>query len=174
VGAVAGRADIMEALNPETPVERRVDHPGTWNANPLLSSAGIAACKLYQNGEPQRRARQLADYLREKGNKVLKERNISGRLYSRTIVHFYVGPIDYEPDDDTMPPTRDIRKIMAPAAAAIQSRLCLHLIQRGVATMDGEIFILSAAHTKEDIDQTTEAFGDSLDAMIAEGTLSRT
>jgi len=39
--------------------------------------------------------------------------------------------------------------------------------------MDGELFILSAAHTKEDIDQTIHAFGDSLDAMIAEGTLSQ-
>jgi len=173
VGAVAGRADIMEALNPETPSERRVDHPGTWNANPLLCSAGVAACKLYQGGEPQNAARQRADYLREKGNKVLKERNINGRLYSRTIVHFYLGPIDYEPPDDTMPPTRDIEKIMAPTAATMQSRLCLHLLQRGVATMDGEIFILSAAHTKEDIDQTIEAFSDSLDAMIAEGTLSQ-
>jgi len=173
VGAVAGRADIMEALNPETPYERRVDHPGTWNANPLLSSAGVAACKLYQGGKPQKGARQRADYLREKGNKVLKERNVNGRLYSRTIVHFYLGPIDYEPSDDTMPPTRDIKKIMAPTAATMQSRLCLHLLQRGVATMDGEIFILSSAHTKEDIDQTIKAFGDSLDAMIAEGTLSQ-
>ena len=173
VGAVAGRADIMEGLNPETTYERRIGHPGTWNANPLLSSAGIAACKLYQGGEPQRGARQRADYLREKGNRVLKERNINGRLYSRTIVHFYLGPIDYEPPDDTMPPTRDIKKIMALTAAAMQSRLCLHLLQRGVATMDGEIFILSAAHTKEDIDQTIEAFSDSLDAMIAEGTLSQ-
>ncbi|MCD6599721.1 MAG: aminotransferase class III-fold pyridoxal phosphate-dependent enzyme [Dehalococcoidia bacterium] len=173
VGAVAGRADIMEGLNPEAPYERRVNHPGTWNANPLLSSAGIAACKLYQGGEPQKVARQRADYLREKGNKILKERNVNGRLYSRTIVHFYVGPIDYEPSDDTMPPTRDIEKIMAPTAAATQGRLCLHLLQRGVATMDGEIFILSAAHTKEDIDQTVKAFGDSVDAMIAEGTLSQ-
>lgn len=69
VGAVAGRADIMEVLNPETPLERRVEHTG---------------------------------------NKVLKERNINGHLYSRTIVHFYLGPIDYEPSGDTMPPTRDI------------------------------------------------------------------
>jgi glutamate-1-semialdehyde aminotransferase len=70
-----------------------------------------------------------------------------------------------------MPPTRDIKKIMAPTAADMQIRLCLHLLQRGIATMDGELFILSAAHTKEDIDQTIEAFSDSLDAMIAEGTL---
>jgi len=173
VGAVAGRADIMEAFNPKTPYERRIRHPGTWNANPLLCSAGIAACKLYQNGEPQKMARQLADYFREKENKILKERNISGRLYSRTMVHFYLGPIDYEPPDDTMPPTKDIKKIMDPTAAAIQSRLSLHLLQRGIATMDGELFILSAAHTKEDIDQTIHAVGDSLDAMIVEGTLSQ-
>jgi len=173
VGVVAGRADIMEAFNPKTPLERRIVHTGTWNANPLLCSAGIAACKLYQNGEPQKMARQLADYLREKENKILKERNISGRLYSRTMVHFYLGPIDYEPPDDTMPPTKDIKKIMDPTAATIKGRLSLHLLQRGIATMDGELFILSAAHTKEDIDQTIHAFGDSLDAMIGEGTLSQ-
>ncbi len=173
VGAVVGRADIMEALNPKTPREKRVGHSGTWNANPLLCSAGIAACKLYLSGEPQRKAGELTDYLRGKGNKVLKERNISGRLYSRSIVHFYLGPIDYEPSDDTMPPTKDFEKIMNPAMVPIRTRLGLHLLQRGIATMGGRFFILTVAHTKEDIDQTMDAFADSLDAMVAEGTLSR-
>jgi len=173
-GAVVGRADIMEALNPQTPPERLVLHSGTWNANPLVCSAGIAACELYQSGEPQKKARQRADYLRKRGNRVLKEKGISGGLYSRTVVHLYLGPIDYEPSDDTMPPTKDIDKIMDPARLPIRARLCLHLLQRGIATMNGEMFILSAAHTEEDIDQTIDAFGDSLDAMIAEGTLGKT
>lgn len=174
VGAALGRADIMEALNPRAPLERRIVHTGTWNANPLVCSAGVAACKLYQSGEPQKKARQLADYFRQKGNKVLKEQGINGRLYSRTTPHLYLGPIDYEPPDDTMPPTRDIKKITDTAMVPIQARLCLHLLQRGIATMTGGFFILSAAHTREDIDQTTDAFGDSLDAMIAEGTLGET
>jgi len=173
-GAVVGRADIMEALNPGAPLERRVVHTGTWNASPLVCSAGVAACKLYQSGEPQKRARQIADYLRLKGNKLLQERNISGRLYGRSIVHFYLGPIDYEPPDDTMPPTRDIDKIMNPAGAAMRAHLGLHLLQHGIATFDARCFILSAAHTGEDIDQTIGALGDALDAMIAEGTLSET
>jgi len=172
-GAVVGRADIMEAFNPRAPLERRVVHTGTWNANPLVCSAGVAACKLYQSGEPQKSARQLADYLRLKGNKLLKERNISGRLYGRSIVHFYLGPIDYEPPDDTMPPTRDIDKIMNPAGAAMWARLGLHLLQHGIATFDGRCFILSVAHTREDIDQTIYNLGDSLDAMFAEGTLGK-
>jgi glutamate-1-semialdehyde aminotransferase len=72
-----------------------------------------------------------------------------------------------------MPPTKDIDKIMDPARLPIWARLCLHLLQRGIATMNGEFFILSDAHTKEDIDRTIEAFSDSLDAMIAEGTLNQ-
>jgi len=171
-GAIVGRADIMDAFDPKTPPERLIVHSGTWNANPLVCSAGIAACELYQGGEPQRKAGEFADYLRERGNKVLKEKAINGRLYSRTIVHLYLGPIDYEPSDDTMPPTKDIGKIMDPARLPVRARLCLHLLQRGIATMNGEIFILSAAHSKEDIDQTVQALSDSLDAMIAEGTIS--
>ena len=173
VGAAVGRADIMEAFNPGAPLERRVVHTGTWNASPLVCSAGVAACKLYQSGEPQKSARQIADYLRLKGNKLLKERNISGRLYGRSIVHFYLGPIDYEPSDGTMPPTRDIDKIMNPAGAAMRARLGLHLLQHGIATFDGRCFILSVAHTREDIDQTIYTLGDSLDAMFAEGTLGK-
>jgi hypothetical protein len=37
--------------------------------------------------------------------------------------------------------------------------------------MGGRFFIMSAAHTEEDIDQTVKALCDSLEAMIAEGTL---
>jgi glutamate-1-semialdehyde 2,1-aminomutase len=171
VGAVVGRADIMEAFNPKGLPERRIIHSGTWNANPLVCSAGIAACKLYRSGEPQRKARQRADYLRERGNRALKERNVSGRLYSRTIVHLYLGPIEFEPPNDTMPPASDIRKIMNPEMEPIQNRLGLHLLQRGVATFGKGLFVLSAAHTTEDIDQTIDVLTDSLDAMIAEGTL---
>ncbi|GAI29763.1 unnamed protein product, partial [marine sediment metagenome] len=34
-----------------------------WNANPLLCSAGVVACKLYQSGEPQKKTCELAAYL---------------------------------------------------------------------------------------------------------------
>jgi len=171
VGAVVGRTDIMNMLKPKAPPERYIMHSGTWNSNPLLCSAGIAACKLYIGSEVQKRANQLGSYLRKRGNQILKERGINGRLYGRSIVHIYLGPIDYEPSDDTLPPTKDIGKLTA--GTSMKQRLCLHLLQRGVATMGGRMFILSAAHTEEDIDQTVKAFGDSLEAMIAESTLNQ-
>jgi glutamate-1-semialdehyde 2,1-aminomutase len=171
VGALVGRTDIMNMLKPKALPQQFIYHSGTWNANPLTAAAGIAACKLYTGGEVQKRANQLGSYLRKRGNQALKERGIDGRLYGRSIVHIYLGPIDYEPSDDTLPPTKDIDKLMA--GVPTKQRLCLHLLYRGVATMGARFFILSAVHTEEDIDQTVKAFGDSLDAMIAEGTINQ-
>jgi len=170
-GAIGGRADIMDILKPKVPPQQWLIHTGTWNANPLTSAAGVAACKLYRDGEVQKRANQLGAYLRKKGNETLKERGINGRLYGRSIVHLYLGPIDYEPSDDTLPPTKDVGKLMG--GGPTKTRLGLHLLHRGVATMVARLFIFSSAHTEEDVDQTVQALGDSCDAMIAEGTLSK-
>ena len=70
-----------------------------------------------------------------------------------------------------MPPTGDINKLMA--GAPTKARLCLHLLHRGVATVGGKMFILSAAHNEEDIDQTIKALSDSLVAMVEEGALTK-
>ncbi len=170
-GAVGGRADIIDILKPKAPPQKYISHTGTWNANPLTAAAGVAACKLYLDGKVQINANQVAADLRKKGNQVLKELNINGRLYGRSILHLYFGPIEYEPSDDTLPPTMDIPKLIG--GLSLKMRLCLHLLQRGVSIMGPRQFILSAVHTEEDIDQTVKAFADSLDAMVAEGTLSR-
>jgi len=168
-GALVGRADIMEGFSPKKGT-KRIGHSGTWNGNPLTSAAGVAACKLYKTGEPQRKAAEAGSLFRKKCNEFLKQRGINGRLYSRSIVHFYIGPIDFEPADDTMLPTANYANLRNPALLPIRQRLCLHLLHRGIATMGGRGFILTSAHTEEDIDQTVNALADSLEAMIAEGT----
>ncbi len=170
IGALGGRADIMDMLKPKAPPQPFARHPGTWNANPLTAAAGVAACTLYLDGEPQRRANELGAYLRKKGNQALKDKGYAGRLYGRTIVHVYLGPADYEPADDSLPPTSDVTKLVS--GAAQKGRLCLHLLQRGIATMGGRFFVLSAMHTEEELDRTVEALLSSLDAMSADGSLT--
>ena len=172
-GALVGRADIFEPLDLKAPPEKRIRHSGTWNANPLAAAAGVAACKILRTGEPQRKAAQAAARLREGGNRVFKDNNISGRLYGRNIVHIYLGPIDFEPPNDTLPPTKEVKKLVNPALAPIRNRLCLHLLQLGIATLQARFFVMSMAHTKEDIEMTVKAFANSLDAMVAEGMLKR-
>lgn len=173
IGATLGRADIMKALSPELPLEQRIRHAGTWNANPLLCAAGSAACQLYLDGVPQKKAHELGAYLRDKGNKVLKERNYDCRLYGRTIIHIYFGQIEYEPSDISLPPSRDVKKIMDPSVTPMRTYLSLHLLQRGIATYGARFFVLSEAHTKEEIDQTIEALVNSLDDMSAESTMGK-
>jgi len=168
-GVIMGRADIMEMFSP-TKGKNRLAHSGTWNGNPLTSAAGIAACKLYKTGEPQRMAAENAAYMRKKGNEYLKANGISGRLYSRSITHFYIGPLDYEPEDDTLVPTKNYDNLKNPALNPMRARLCLHLLQRGVSTLGGRGFIFSCVHTKEDMDKTLEVLAESIDAMIKEGT----
>jgi glutamate-1-semialdehyde 2,1-aminomutase len=170
-GAVVGRADIMRAFGSQAPPEQRIRHSGTWNANPLAAAAGVAACRSYLTGEPQERAAAAAAQLRAGLNSALDERGISGAFYGKTILHGYLGPKDFDPADDMLPPTRDIRKLCDPATTPTWNHMLVHLLQRGVANMGGSRYILSAAHTEEDIEHTIDVFGQSLDAMIAEGSL---
>jgi glutamate-1-semialdehyde 2,1-aminomutase len=171
VGALGGKADIMDILRPRPAPEPFAIHSGTWNANPLTAAAGVAACRIYQTGEVQEKLNQLGSYLRRRGNQALKEHGVSGRLYGRSIVWVYLGPVDYETPDDRLPPTKDAGKLLREGTD--RARLCLHLLHRGVATMGGRFFILSSAHSERDIDRTIKALGDSLDTMTAEDSLDK-
>jgi glutamate-1-semialdehyde 2,1-aminomutase len=172
VGALVGRADIMEAFSPRTPEEKRVKHTGTWNANPLTGAAGIAALRCFEGWEPQKKAAKLGDYLREKGNHALAKKGINACLYGRnSIIFIYIGRLEMQPRDEAMPPTEDVNKMVG--MLATKARLSHHLLQRGIATMLGRWFILSSAHREDDIDKTVVGLTDSLETMLAEGTINR-
>jgi glutamate-1-semialdehyde 2,1-aminomutase len=170
-GVLIGRAEIMDALSPKSPPDRFISHSGTWNGVPVICAAGIAACELYKTGEPQIKARKAADYFRNTGNLIFKELGISGCLYGRSVLHLYFGPVDNEGDYSTAPPTRDVTKLMNPKRISIRNRLNLHLLQRGIASLNGEALFLSAAHDNQDVEKTASALKESLKAMILEGSL---
>ena len=173
VGVTIGRADLFEGLQPGGTTGGQMRHSGTWNANPLTASAGVAACNLYTDGAPQDKALEMGSLLREAGNKVFKDKGIDGFLYGRTVIHTYFGPVEFQPDNEYSPPTTSVKNIVGDdRIAAVKNLLGLHLLQRGVATMGGKTFIMSAAHSKEDIDKTVGAFTESLDDMISAGELS--
>jgi len=175
LAALVGKTDIMDALRPKDEKNRSIRHSGTWNANPLTAAAGVAACRLLKGGEVQKKVHDLAASIREKGNEVLEEKDILGRLYGRSIVHIYFGPAESDSSDNTLPPTWDTSKIMSVSKSPMRKRLCLHLLQRGVAVgvSGGRFFVMSIAHTHPDIEETIKAFRDSLDAMVAEGSLEK-
>ena len=168
-GVLTGRADILRAFSADTPDDKRVKHSGTWNANPLTCSAGVACLNIVKTGEPQKQAKELADTLKRKGCRMMKEKGFDAWLYGRSIIHIYLGPMDVEPDDDISPPSRDVQNILGNAQK--KDRLCIHLLQRGISTLGARYFIMSAVHTEEDIDKTVNALEASLAAMREEGTI---
>ena len=151
------------------PDDKRVKHSGTWNANPLTCSAGVACLNIVKTGEPQKQANELADALKRKGRQMMKEKGFDAWLYGRSIIHVYLGPIDFEPDDDISPPTRDLENILGKLPK--KDRLCIHLLQHGISTLSARYFVMSAVHTEEDIDKTVNALEASLVAMREEGTI---
>jgi glutamate-1-semialdehyde aminotransferase len=48
-----------------------------------------------------------------------------------------------------------------------------HLLLNGVHLLRGAIGWVSAVHTEKDIDQTIEAFGETLEGILEEGILER-
>jgi glutamate-1-semialdehyde 2,1-aminomutase len=167
-GILLGRADFFAPLDPDHSA-KVIPHGGTWNAVPLTAAAGVAACTLYVDGAPQRAALDAAARIKAGCNEAMARRAVSGRLYGRSVLHFYFGPVDTPAD--AAGPCTDVFRVLAPTNTAACGRLELHLLHRGVATIRGEAMMLSSAHTHEDIDRTVAAFDQSIAAMLDEGTL---
>jgi glutamate-1-semialdehyde 2,1-aminomutase len=74
-GAVAGRRELMEQLRGS------IQHPGTFNANPLSAAAGVATLRLVADGAPQRSADMYARTLENEWGKALQEAGVPGRIW---------------------------------------------------------------------------------------------
>ena len=94
-GAVAGRADILAYLENRDDDHwlrfERIYHPGTFNANPLSSSAGVATLEIVRDPAIQKQATATADDLRAGINDVFDQSGVRWQCRRRSIHH---------PDDD--------------------------------------------------------------------------
>ena len=136
-GAVGGSPELMGAL------VSRVAHPGTFNANPLSASAGIATLDIVGTGEAQRVAAAYAEQLVAGWGRSLEASGISGRAWSlASIVHV-------ELDDQ-----------------AAQSHLADEMRARGVDLLHTSAFC-SAVHTPADLEFTIDVFDASIRAAEA-------
>lgn len=172
--AVAGRADLLGLIehregDPEWNRQRRIPHPGTFNANPLSAAAGIACLSTIADGAANERADAAARRLAQGMNRCLEEAGVPGAVYAvSSIVHICVGVECPRPLDGYLwnwngHPAADVPRTPEPLALALGQAMLNH----GVHLM-GTRAILSAAHSDADIDQTIEAFRRSLRELQAE------
>jgi glutamate-1-semialdehyde 2,1-aminomutase len=168
-GALAGRADLLEALAFDNRYGKKMKHPGTYNGNPLSAAAGCAALDVVATGAPCQKANEMASTLRQRLNALFAEKNVDwvayGEFSTIRILPGYKGPrptsdrfIPYDNDYlklDIEPP----RKLTYAYRAAL---LC------GGVDWFGWGGLTSAAHTDDDVEQTVAAFDQAIDLLREE------
>ena len=175
-GAVTGRREIMEMLDfkdEEGWGQRRVRHPGTFNANPLSAAAGNACLGLILRGEVHPRINNSGEEFKAALNSAFEDVGVSGLAWGTTDSIVYVG-FGFSEEDLEVSDIQgyvDFQKKRAMNSEAI-AHLDRAMINRGVHPM-GSRFILSIAHTKEDLQKTAECFEDSLRELKKEGLLEK-
>jgi len=152
VGAVGGTAEIMDELFDQT-TKPRLDHSGTFNANPMTMAAGAAALELWTPEEFER-----VSALGERARNGLREAiAISGahaivRGSTSCIALFHTGP------EREMHTYRDAAGAMIadPGMAERAYRFFVYMLNHGVLMTHYGFLLLSTPMTENEIDHLTE------------------
>jgi glutamate-1-semialdehyde 2,1-aminomutase len=159
VGAIAGRADVMEVFT-GLGARNGIFSGGTFSGNPLTMEAGAAAVghlkahpEIYANLEQRgdRLARTINDYCQSRQLPV-QMKNVGSMFH----LFFQRESID------------SMRDVTAPNVRA-EKAFYLHALNRGVLVPGTQRAFLSAAHGEAEIDELIAVFTASLDDVQAEG-----
>ena len=171
-GAVGGKADIIDMIahrgDPAWDNVRRVYHPGTFNANPLSAAAGATALELLASQPINQQADAMAERLKAGFNEVLGRLEIPGHVHGiASMLHVVLADCDWDHEIGALSHSQIAAAAASPATTAMKRGLQ----NRGVDIMGRETILVSGVHNEADIDQTIEAFADTMTAVRAEGLI---
>ena len=172
-GAVAGKADIINMIEGGNDPDRRIAHNGTFNANPLSAVAGIKALELVATTDVNERASAMGERLKSGMNELLTKLEIPGCATGINSLIFLRLNVDLDAadPDKNHNAARDMRNSDDPE---LQTQLGLAMLNHGVHAGNahgGARFILSAAHTEQDIDESVEGIGNALAEVREQGLI---
>ena len=172
-GAVVGRSDMLEYLEFKDDSDwnryKKIYHPGTFNANPLSASAGVAALKIVSSGEDIEKANAVAQELRDKLNDVIDKHNINWCVYGR-FSGFWIfkgHDCDKRVLCDFQMCDYDHARLKSGGDPALGRIFRLGMLINGV-DISPSIGMTSSAHTMEDVDKTVAAFDATITGMKRE------
>jgi glutamate-1-semialdehyde 2,1-aminomutase len=165
-GAVAAPADILGIIEGGGG-GRRMNHPGTFNGNPLSAAAGVAALTRVADGTPSAQANRMGASLRQKLNSMFAGRNLPMCAYGDySFVHLifdYRGP--RPTSDDFIPYDGSLEQLDPPQEPVDLKAFRAAMILNGV-DLPGRGMFLTCEHTESDVDATVAAVSASV-AMMA-------
>ncbi|MCY2965701.1 MAG: aminotransferase class III-fold pyridoxal phosphate-dependent enzyme, partial [Planctomycetota bacterium] len=156
-GALAGRADLMSALEFENRWGKKMKHPGTYNGNPLSAVAGVAALSEVAKGQLCRQANEMGLRLRTGLNELFARLDVNwiafGEFSGVTIVPEYDGP--RPTNDEFIPFGNSVAKLDRKIDTRLSHAFRCALLLNGIDFF-GWRAMLSGVHTADDIDRTID------------------
>jgi len=173
-GALAGQAEILAFIEPR-PGKPKMKHPGTYNANPLSATAGVAALSRVATSDACQRANASARDLRNKLNTMFAANRLPWIAYGDfSIVKILPGYLGERPQPEStdntgfIPFQNDVNALDGP-----KDTKRVHAMRQGMLLhgVDWWAFsgMTSCEHSTADIDRTVKAMESTLGLMRAEG-----
>jgi glutamate-1-semialdehyde 2,1-aminomutase len=153
VGAYGGRRDIMEMVAPQGPVYQA----GTLSGNPLAMSAGIAQLRLLQIPQTyeqlDQRTNRLVDGLKELAGKSTIPFQVASTTGMVTVFFTKSKVVDFAS--------------ALTADTTVFAKFWQSMLSKGIywPPSQFEAAFVSLVHSKKDIDETLQAFEESLKAI---------
>ncbi len=174
-GALAGRKEILDQLDFDA--ERRggtekIQHQGTYNANPVSAAAGIAALGIVAETDACARANAAAASLRDGLNQVLDAERVPWAFYGDfSAVHLFTNPDGLDVTPSRFDPfAYSYQQLKASLPEAIR-KLRLAMMINGVDLHGRAGGLTSSIHSADDVAQTVDAFRASLAMLRSDGEL---
>lgn len=159
IGAVAGRADIMDVMNPSA-AKLLFPHSGTFSANPISTTAGLTAMQMFDKAAVTR-LNALADRAKAGINTAIEETGVKACVTghgSMFRVHMKANaPKDFREAYPTPEESKALKTLLA------------HMFDNGIILINSGSSTLSTPMTKAEIDTLVGAFRSGFEKLVAMG-----
>ncbi|TLP79886.1 aspartate aminotransferase family protein [Nesterenkonia sphaerica] len=158
LAAVAGRAEFLELTT------SGVVHAGTYNGNPVVLAAAKATLEALDEPSVYETFENHGRKLGEGFAQALTAHGVPGTINQvGPVVQCMIGVKEAATFTDFLA-----------ADQKFYDRLLVHMLRRGVFTLPGGRWYLSAAHSEHDVEQTVDVFEAALKATLADGATPAT
>jgi len=172
-GALAGRADLMAALD-NTPGKNhagpRLSHMGTGNGNFVAASAGVATLHAIADGRACIQAEAAAAELRARLNHLFGRKHVSWSAYGAfSGLHLFLDPHGRHSSGERFDPTTTPPGELLTRDRDLVNALRVALLGAGVDINPWPGGLLSTAHSDDDIAAIVDGFSAAIDSLAASG-----
>ena len=173
--AVVGNREILDALDFDAaPASGRekIQHQGTYNANPISAAAGAAALSIIETTDACQQANAYGERLRDRLNQLFTEKDVPWAAYGTfSGFHIFTNSNNLNINPEAFDPTVIDWQELKNNPAGLSHKLRLAMLINGVDITGWPGGTISAVHTDTDLEQTVDAFRESISMLRAEDAI---